>query len=58
MGNNITLLTPADVAKELKLNILTVYKYIRSGDLSAVRFGRSYRISEEDLENFIDKKRI
>lgn len=47
------LLTVRDVARILRLNPLTVYGYIRSGKLTAAKFGRSYRISEEDLQNFI-----
>lgn len=49
--------TPAEVAKELKLNILTIYKYIRNNDLIAVRFGRSYRIAKNDLNKFIDSNK-
>lgn len=50
------LLTPAEVARLLKLNLLTIYRYIKSGDLVAARFGRSYRIKEVDLEKFINEK--
>lgn len=53
-----SLLTPEDVAKQLKLNILTIYRYIRKGELAAIKLGRKYRISEEDLAVFINKKRL
>ncbi len=56
--DNRQFFTPTEVAEELKLNLLTIYKYIRSGDLSAVRFGRTYRVSEEDLERFIEKNKV
>jgi excisionase family DNA binding protein len=48
-----TFLTAREVAEILKLNILTVYDYIRTGQLPAVKFGRTYRITEDDLEMFI-----
>ena len=47
------LFTVKEVADLLKLNILTVYEYIRKNQLSAVKFGRYYRIEEYDLERFI-----
>lgn len=47
------LLTAKEVANLLKLNVLTVYEYIRKTKLHAVKFGRSYRIEEKDLEKFI-----
>lgn len=53
-----TLLKVSEVAQVLKLNILTVYQYIRQEKLSAVKFGRSYRIEEEDLEKFIKEHKV
>ena len=50
--------TPDQVAKILQLNILTIYKYIRLGKLPAIKVGRSYRISENDLEQFLQASRV
>ena len=47
-----TLLKVSEVAQVLKLNILTVYQYIRQEKLSAVKIGRNYRIEEKDLRGF------
>lgn len=58
MSNSTSLLTPSEVAKKLKLNLLTIYKYIRSGNLGAMRFGRTYRISETDLDKFMRRHKI
>lgn len=58
MGKSQILLTPAEVAKNLKLNLLTIYKYIRKGDLGAIKLGRTYRVSEDDLEQFMNKNRV
>lgn len=46
-------LTPQQIADELQLNVLTVYMYIRHGELSAIRLGRNYRISRDDFRNFL-----
>jgi excisionase family DNA binding protein len=52
------LLVPVEVAKTLRVNVLTVYSYIRRGDLKAIRLGRGYRIRLEDLALFIESKKV
>ncbi|MEX0616716.1 MAG: helix-turn-helix domain-containing protein [Candidatus Woykebacteria bacterium] len=54
----ISLFTAKEVASLLKLNTLTIYGYIRNGKLSAVKFGKNYRISEEDLNKFIKSNKV
>ena len=53
MGITDNLLTPAEVAEELQLNLLTIYKYIREKKLLAIKFGRKYRIARNDLDEFV-----
>ena len=53
-----TFLKVKDVAQLLQLNTLTIYDYIRSGKLKAVRLGRTYRIQEKEFNNFINKHEI
>ena len=53
MNKDSHLLTPSEVAEKLQLNLLTIYNYIRCKKLPAVRFGRNYRILQEDFEDFI-----
>jgi excisionase family DNA binding protein len=38
--------------------VLTVYSYIRQGKLGAIRLGRSYRITQEDLDHLIESNRV
>ncbi|GAB3505624.1 helix-turn-helix domain-containing protein [Amycolatopsis cihanbeyliensis] len=40
------------VAELLGLHVRTVRNYVRDGRLNAVRIGKQYRISREDLETF------
>jgi excisionase family DNA binding protein len=47
-------LTPAEVAELLRLRVQTVYEYIRLGRLPAVRLRKGYRISREDLAEFLE----
>lgn len=59
MKNNtiIRFLTPQEVAKDLQLNTLTVYGFIKRKKLVAVKIGRNYRITKEDLEKFIESNK-
>jgi excisionase family DNA binding protein len=51
------LYTPQEVADYLKVDVRTVYRWLREGDLNALRFRREYRISESDLREFIQRHR-
>lgn len=51
-------LTAKEVANTLKLNILTIYEYIRTGKLKAIKFGRTYRIEEKNLDKFINEHEV
>ncbi|WP_405486072.1 helix-turn-helix domain-containing protein [Streptomyces sp. NBC_00096] len=44
------LYTVGEVAELLGLHVRTVRNYVREGRLKAVRIGKQYRISREDLE--------
>ncbi|MGF3054786.1 helix-turn-helix domain-containing protein [Microbacterium sp. YY-03] len=45
----VTFLTVAEVAKLMRVSNMTVYRMVHSGELPAVRFGRSYRVPESDV---------
>jgi len=51
-------LTAKQVAEILKLHPKTVYRYIREGYLPAVKMRRIVRISQEDVEKFINKEKV
>lgn len=48
-------LTVKEAANILKVNVLTVYEYIKHGKLKALHLGRNYRISTTDFDVFIQK---
>ncbi len=47
------LLEASDVAQALKVSKSLVYMLIRTGELNAVKFGKTVRVRPEDLEKFI-----
>lgn len=46
------MFTCEEVANRYRVKVLTVWEWIRKGKMSAVKLGRDYRISEEDLKKF------
>jgi excisionase family DNA binding protein len=44
--SDVRFLTVAEVAEMMRVSTMTVYRLVHSGELPAVRFGRSYRIPE------------
>lgn len=48
------LLTVQEVADELRVSDMTVYRIIKRGELTAVRVGNSYRIRRADLDEYLD----
>jgi len=51
-------LTVLDITKILRLNALTIYKYIKEGKLIAIEFGGHYRVSKTSLQSFIDDHKV
>lgn len=52
-GRRAQYLTVAEVAEMLRVSTMTVYRLIKSGELPAVRVGRSYRLAEDDVDRFV-----
>ncbi|MGI9604242.1 MAG: helix-turn-helix domain-containing protein [Acidimicrobiales bacterium] len=48
-----TFLTVAEVAGLMRVSTMTVYRLIKAGDIAAVRVGKSYRIREDDVDQFL-----
>ena len=48
-------LTSAEVAAQMRVSKMTVYRLVHGGDLEAVRVGRSFRVTQKAVDDFIDK---
>jgi excisionase family DNA binding protein len=46
-------LTVAEVADTMRVSGMTVYRLIHSGELRAVRVGRSFRVPAEALDEYL-----
>jgi excisionase family DNA binding protein len=55
----ITLLKPKEVAARLRIDESTVYKMAKKGKIGSYAvYGNSIRISEEDLEKYLESRRM
>jgi excisionase family DNA binding protein len=50
------LLTPNEVAEQLRVSTMTVYRLIKAGDLRAARIGKSFRIREDDVDSYLQSR--
>ncbi len=48
-------LTVAEVAAIMRVSKMTVYRLVHSGELPAVRVGRSFRVREDDANDYLRK---
>jgi excisionase family DNA binding protein len=46
-------LTVAEVAGQLRVSTMTVYRLIKGGQLASVRVGKSYRVLEDDVDRYL-----
>ncbi|MDQ3915418.1 MAG: helix-turn-helix domain-containing protein [Actinomycetota bacterium] len=49
-------LTVAEVARQLRVSNMTVYRLVKAGELAAVRVGRGYRIRGEDVRKYLQQR--
>lgn len=49
--------TCEQVAERYAVQVITVWSWIRKKKLSAIKIGREYRISEDDIKAFEDSRR-
>jgi excisionase family DNA binding protein len=47
--------TTKELAEKLRVNIMTIYRYIKAGKLKAYKIGKEFRIDEKEFNNFLDK---
>lgn len=51
--DNGIYLTVAEVAELMRVSKMTVYRLVHSGDLPAVQVGRSFRVHEKAVEDYL-----
>ena len=55
MSEGTRFMTVAEVADQIRVSKMTVYRLVHSGELEAVRVGRSFRVPEHAVEELLTK---
>jgi excisionase family DNA binding protein len=50
----VQFLTVAEVAAIMRVSKMTVYRLVHSGELPAVRVGRSFRVPEKAVHDYLE----
>lgn len=53
----MTFYTAEEVANILKLDIKTVRRYLSQGDMKGAKIGNTWRVTEEELKEFVENRR-
>lgn len=51
--SEVKFLTVAEVASLMRVSKMTVYRMVHGGDLPAVRVGRSFRVPEQAVHDYL-----
>ncbi|WP_298454629.1 helix-turn-helix domain-containing protein [uncultured Cellulomonas sp.] len=49
----VRFLTVAEVAEVMRVSKMTVYRLVHSGEMPAVRVGRSFRVPQDALDHYL-----
>lgn len=47
--------TAQELAEKLRVNIMTIYRYIKAGKLEAYKIGKEFRISHKEFVRMLNK---
>jgi excisionase family DNA binding protein len=52
-AGTVQFLTVAEVAEIMRVSKMTVYRLVHSGELPAVRVGKSFRVPEQSVREYL-----
>ena len=58
MKNKEEFYTAKELADKLRVNIMTIYRYIKVGKIRAYKIGKEFRIGKEEFQKFLNKSSI
>lgn len=51
-------LTTEEIAQNLKVNIITVRRWINKGLLPAMKFSKEFRVNKKDFDKFLTSRKV
>jgi len=55
---DVVFLTVAEVASVMRVSKMTVYRLVHSGELPAIRVGRSFRVPEQKVNEYLEESYV
>lgn len=55
MTEKAEFFTAKELAGKIKVNVMTIYRYIDAGKLKAYKIGKEFRIDKKEFEGFLKK---
>lgn len=56
--SEVNFLTVAEVATVMRVSKMTVYRLVHSGHLPAIRVGRSFRVPEKAVHDYLEESYV
>lgn len=53
--SNQEFYTAKELADKLRVNIMTIYRYIGAGKLKSYKIGKEFRIDRKEFDDFLNK---
>jgi excisionase family DNA binding protein len=47
-----------ELAEKLRVNKMTIYRWIKAGKLEVYKMGKEYRIPKKEFDNFMSKNKV
>lgn len=57
-NNKKEFYTAQELADVLEYNVMTIYRYIKTGKLKTYKVGKEFRIDKKEFDHFLDKVKI
>lgn len=54
MKNTDEFYTAEELAENLRVNVMTIYRYIKAGKLNAYKIGKEFRIERVEFQKFLN----
>ena len=58
LASAVKFMTVAEVAATMRVSKMTVYRLVHGGELPAVRVGRSFRVHEKAVHDYLENSYI
>lgn len=50
--------TAQELAEKLRVNVMTIYRYIKAGKLKAYKIGKEFRIDDKEVTRFLKSTQV